>query len=39
MYPQINATEMFHERRRALLEQGENERLARRLRVAKRSTQ
>ena len=39
MYHQINATEMFRERRRTMLEQGENERLARRLRVAKRSTQ
>ena len=40
MYHQINATEMlFHERRRALLEEAENERIARRMRVAKRGTQ
>ena len=39
MYHQINTTEMFRERHLALLEEAENRRLARRLRVARRSTE
>ena len=39
MYHQINATQMFRERHLALLEEAENRRLTRRLRVARGSTQ